>query len=325
MPRTKISGKQIHDNTLQKNNFDITTANSAVITNVIPGTNISITYTGVDQGTGAVTINLNLTSSSQLASIISDETGSGLLVFATSPIFTTSVATDSQTFAVFNTTATTVNAFGAATTLNLGAATGITTINNSLTITGNLIVNGTTSTINSTVITIDDPIFVLGGDTAPQADDNKDRGIEFRWHNGTAAKIGFFGFDDSAGKFTFIPDATDTSGVISGTKGTIDANLEWLDILNRPDIAPQVIISDSVPLATLNGGLWWDCEDGNLKIYYNDGDTSQWVDAFSTTAGPTGSDVYINSSPPTPSNGRFWLNSDTKVLYLYYDNNWNIV
>jgi hypothetical protein len=84
---------------------------------------------------------------------------------------------------------------------------------------GNLQVNGTQTTINSTTVTVDDPIFVLGGDTAPSADDNLDRGIEFQWHNGTAAKIGFFGYDDSASEFVFVPDATDTASVISGTLG----------------------------------------------------------------------------------------------------------
>jgi len=98
-----------------------------------------------------------------------------------------------------------------------------TTISGNLTVSQNLIVNGTTTTINSTVTTIDDPIITLGGDTAPTVDDNKDRGVEFRWHNGTAAKVGFFGFDDSTGYFTFIPDATNTSEVFSGTQGDIQA------------------------------------------------------------------------------------------------------
>ena len=46
--------------------------------------------------------------------------------------------------------------------------------------------------------------------------------MEFRWHDGSVSKLGFFGFDDSTGKFTFIPDATDNSAVISGTKGNLD-------------------------------------------------------------------------------------------------------
>jgi hypothetical protein len=96
------------------------------------------------------------------------------------------------------------------------------TVSGNLTVTGNFTVNGTTTTVNSTTTTVDDPIFTIGGDTAPGSDDNKDRGLEFRYHNGSAAKVGFFGFDDSTSKFTFIPDATNTSEVFSGTKGNFD-------------------------------------------------------------------------------------------------------
>jgi cytoskeletal protein CcmA (bactofilin family) len=100
------------------------------------------------------------------------------------------------------------------------------TTTGAVTIGGDLTVNGTTTTVNSTTTTVDDPVFTLGGDSAPGSDDNKDRGIEFRYHTGSAAKVGFFGFDDSAGKFTFIPDASNSSEVFSGTAGTIVANLE---------------------------------------------------------------------------------------------------
>ena len=89
------------------------------------------------------------------------------------------------------------------------------------TVGGNLTVNGTTTTVNSTTTTLDDPIMTLGGDSAPGSDDNKDRGIEFRWHNGSAAKVGFFGYDDSTGKFTFIADASNSSEVFSGTAGPV--------------------------------------------------------------------------------------------------------
>jgi hypothetical protein len=114
----------------------------------------------------------------------------------------------------------------------------------SLTVGENLIVTGSVVTINSTVVTIDDPIFTLGGDTAPSVDDNKDRGIEFRYHDGSSAKVGFFGYDDSTGKFAFLTDATNTSEVFTGTKATVDANIEWSDVLNKPD-----------PTITLNGDV----------------------------------------------------------------------
>ena len=98
---------------------------------------------------------------------------------------------------------------------------------------GDLQVDGTTTTINSTVTTVDDPIITLGGDSAPGSDDNKDRGVEFRYYD-ASAKIGFFGYDDSAtdtgghtGAFTFLYDATNTSEVFSGTDaGIVAGNLK---------------------------------------------------------------------------------------------------
>lgn len=89
-----------------------------------------------------------------------------------------------------------------------------------LTVPGDLIVSGTTTTVNSTTVTIDDPIFTLGGDTAPTVADSLDRGIEFRWHDGVSAKTGFFGFDNGTGNFTYIPDATNTGEIFSGTPGS---------------------------------------------------------------------------------------------------------
>jgi hypothetical protein len=90
---------------------------------------------------------------------------------------------------------------------------------NDVTIGGDLVVQGTTTTIESVIATVQDPIFLIGGATPPESDDNKDRGIEFRWHDGTDPKTGFFGFQDSTGKFTFIPDSGNAAEVISGDPG----------------------------------------------------------------------------------------------------------
>ena len=91
-----------------------------------------------------------------------------------------------------------------------------------LIVTGNLTVNGTTSTVNSTTVTIDDPVFTLGGDTAPASNDGKDRGIEFRYYDGSA-KVGFFGFDRGTSEFAFMTTATNNSEVFSGTDGALRA------------------------------------------------------------------------------------------------------
>jgi len=98
----------------------------------------------------------------------------------------------------------------------LGDASDVTaTFAGGVTITGNLTVNGTTTTVNSTVTTVDDPIITLGGDTAPTSDDNKDRGIEFRYYD-TAARLGFFGYDDSVRKFVAYVNAANEEEVFNG-------------------------------------------------------------------------------------------------------------
>ena len=101
------------------------------------------------------------TTSLQLKTLISDETGSGSLVFGTSPDITTSITTGSSSFALLNTTVATVNFAGAATAVNIGAS------NSTTTIAGDLVVNGTTTTINSTTVTVDDINIVLGSVTTP--------------------------------------------------------------------------------------------------------------------------------------------------------------
>ena len=63
-------------------------------------------------------------------------------------------------------------------------------------------------------------------------DTNTDRGISFNYNTSSGTgnnKLGFFGMDDSATadtdgsrKWTYVPDATNTNEVISGTKGYLD-------------------------------------------------------------------------------------------------------
>jgi hypothetical protein len=102
----------------------------------------------------------------------------------------------------------------------------------SVVIEGNLTINGTTTTVNSTVVTVDDPIFILGGDTDLSAPDGMDKGILFKWHDGVDAKDGFFGYDTSAGRFTFIEDATNASEVISGLAADVKFGNALLDSMS---------------------------------------------------------------------------------------------
>jgi len=189
-----------------------------------------------------------------------------------------------------------------------------------LTVGGNLIVNGTTTTVNSTVTTLDDPILTLGGDTAPGSDDNKDRGIEFRYYN-ASAKAGFFGYDDSTGKFTFIPDATNSSEVFSGTKGEVDANVDWTNILNKPDPVVSVTLtgdvtgSGNVTLTDLgNGTISVSTTIGSNSVALGSDTTGNYVASITNGNYITGGDGGSESAALTLAVDATATNTGSKVV-----------
>ena len=73
----------------------------------------------------------------------------------------------------------------------------------------------------------------------------------------------------------------------------------------------SVTTDDSAPGSPNDGDLWWKSDEGRLKIYYQDTDSSQWVDAFPvqtpTTLTVGNSSVSITD---TGSNGTIQFNTD---------------
>jgi len=96
-----------------------------------------------------------------------------------------------------------------------------------------------------------------------------------------------------------------------------------------------VSISTLAPPNPRSGELWWDSDEGELNVYYQDINSAQWVLANSgigTTSGSGGggggggggsggANVTVSSNPPTsptPANGDLWWDSDIGELYIYY-------
>lgn len=143
-----------------------------------------------------------------------------------------------------------------------------------VTIGGNLTVSGTTTTVNSTTVSIADPVFEIGDDAS---DDNLDRGIKFKYNSG-GAKIGFFGMDDSDAKFKFIADATDSSSVFSGSLGNVafggveatglalSGSITSLDGSTPANGQLMIGTGSDVALATLTAGEGIDVTNGSGSI-----------------------------------------------------------
>ena len=183
--------------------------------------------------------------------------------------------------------------------ITLGHSTSEVTVADNLTITGDLTVNGTTTTVNSTTTTVDDPVFTLGGDTAPGSDDNKDRGIEFRYHDGSSARIGFFGYDDSATGFTFLTAASNSSEVFSGTEAKLIAG--ELDISGDVDVdgtlEADAITVDGTTLAEYiadtAGAMASSNTETGITVTYQDADNT--ID-YEVDAAQTGITSIYNAS-----------------------------
>jgi hypothetical protein len=136
-------------------NSDLNVENDVRITHDLFVTN-NTSITGDTSITGNASITGSLTVGGGIV-------GSSTLTVDSNAVFKADVeirggdlTTNQTTFNLLNTTATTVNAFGAATVINVGSLTGTTTVNNNLTVTGDLIVNGTTVTLNTTTLDVED-------------------------------------------------------------------------------------------------------------------------------------------------------------------------
>ena len=123
-----------------------------------------------------------------------------------------------------------------------------------LTVGGNLTVSGTTTSVNSTETTLTDPMIELAKDTSSA--DGLDRGVRFKWHNGSAVKDGFFGFDIQTQRFSFTPD--------EDLSGGDDASSPWGD-LNIGDIYGTGATLDNIRVA-VTGGNEIDTASGNLTL-----------------------------------------------------------
>ena len=127
-----------------------------------------------------------------------------------------------------------------------------------LTVGGDLTVNGTTTSVNSTTTTLTDPVIELAKDTS--AADGLDRGVSFKWHDGSAVKTGFFGFDIQTQRFSFTNDE-DLSGGDNASSPWHNAQFGGAYLGNV-----QVGITGDNEIDTTSGNLTIDSAGGTTTI-----------------------------------------------------------
>jgi len=84
----------------------------------------------------------------------------------------------------------------------------------------------------------------------------------------------------------------------------------------------NVTISDTAPGSANAGDLWWESDTGRLKIYYNDTDSTQWVDASppladATSIGGQGTVAMLASLIPGTHNAYDIGSAEYKIRDIY--------
>jgi hypothetical protein len=223
------------------------TPSAATLTNAT-GLPVATGISGL--GTGVATFLGQEPTSANLRTLITDETGTGALVFGTSPAITTSLTTPSGSFDLVEATATTVNFAGAGTSVNIGSSAGAgnTNIRNNLFVAGNLFVQGTTTTVSSTTLEVADKnITIAKGAANSLAADGA--GITIEGANATFNYV-----HATNGSFTSSQDIDLASNKVFKVNNG--------QVLSRTGLGPTVVNSNLTSVGTITTGVWNGTEIG---------------------------------------------------------------
>ena len=112
--------------------------------------------------------------------------------------------------------ATNLKARDGTTSITITDSTGAVATASNLTVGGNLIVNGSTTQVNTSQTTIEDQLLELGivDGSAPSSDLNKDIGVIFNYYTDSAKKAAVY-WDDSNERVVISDDVSESAGVLT--------------------------------------------------------------------------------------------------------------
>ena len=197
---------------ISSNDNDTTLPTSAAVKDYVDNaiTGEDLDFAG-DSGTGAVDLDSQtLTIAGTANEVETSASGQTLTVGLPAVVqVTTSLTTPTVK-------ATNLQANDGTTAITITDSTGAVATNSNLTVGGNLIVNGSTTQVNTTTTTVDDTLFDLGtvNGSAPSSDLNKDIGVLFNYYTASAKKAAVY-WDDSVARIAVASDVSESSSVLT--------------------------------------------------------------------------------------------------------------
>ncbi len=321
------------------------TSTSALTTGTLP---VASGGTGITSFGSGIATWLGTPSSANLAAAITDETGSGALVFGTSPVFTTSITTGSTTFSVFNTTATTVNAFGAATSLTIGATSGTTVVRTPTFRIGNTsaTIDSANGTLSFTPGNIVGPLFsgtkpqismqnnydatgliqIEGGDVALYSKTDDSPGevqthVALRFYGAYANYIALVGATASTNKTITLPDATGTVALTANKLSVFAATTssELAGVISDETGSGSLVFGTSPTFTTsINSGATFTAFGGSTSLTLGYTSTAASTTNISTgaVAASTTKTINIGTGGAGSSNTNIYIGSLLGTSYI---------
>ena len=180
-----------------------------------------------DTQIAAIDLTLSTAGDSGSGSVATSQT---LTVAGTANEIETSVSSQTVTIGLPNTVnittqldvptveATNLKARDGTAAITITDSTGAVAMSNNLTVAGNLIVNGSTTQVNTSQTTIEDQLLELGmvDGSAPGSDLNKDIGVVFNYYTSSAKKAAVY-WDDSTSRIVVAAEVSESSGVLTNS------------------------------------------------------------------------------------------------------------
>ena len=226
-----------------------------------------------------------------------------------------------------------------------GASTTTTVTLTDLNVSGNLNVLGTTTTNNVSTLNVTNNEIVLNENQASGGLDalltnerGTDADVSIKWNETTdrwqftndgstyynvainASELtndaGYLTTSSSINSLGDVTISTPTSGDVLSYNGS-----DWV---NSPaSITAKASISDAAPSSPSPGDMWWKSDEGTMKVWYDDGNTAQWVDA--SPVGDPFENVYASVAffPGANVNtGAFAYSEATGAMYYSNSVSW---
>jgi len=199
------------------------------VSDVTGGTGVTVTHTPGEGSSPEIAIGQDVATSASPSFVDLTLTGDAAVNGG-------DITTTATSASIFDANATTLGIGGDATTITIGASSGTTTIGNSLIVTGDLTVNGTTTTLNTSELAVEDNTVVLNSNVTGSPVANA--GIEVE--RGTETNVSLL-WNETSNMWSFTNDGTtyynmvrkvssDITGDSSTTSFAITHNLGTRDV-----------------------------------------------------------------------------------------------